>query len=334
MRRIVWMALALCCVGFGGSRDGGQPVSAHTAGTPHWVAVASSKTLPGLKTPTGLAIDRRGYGRAKWMYTTDPTSGMIYKFGTGGKYLKSWQVTQPGNPAARVAAGVAVGGNGNVFVTDPGRNVLNKFSPSGQRLAQWRPDAATGAFSTPQPVAVDANGNVYVGDTGHDRFVRFSPGGTVGTTWATPWPGGSGKTMPVAIAFEVEGGLLEGVQCSDTSCTAGHGDLPYAFVWSNPDGRTLSTAVGATPHGGQAQGEQPFVIITGLAGDRKLNRYVAGLIETPSRNPQPGVLEYTYHGALIGRWTLPGTALPGGIAVAKDGTVYATEGHRVLRLER
>jgi hypothetical protein len=332
-----WMALvtaALSCVALGGTRTGGQPVSAQTTGKPHWVVVASPKSLPGLRTPAALAIDRRGFGKTKWMYTADTTTGRIYKFGTGGKYLARWQVTQPGSPAVRIAAGVAVGGNGNVFVTDPGRNVLDKFSSSGQRLAQWQPNATTGAFNTPQAVAVDANGNVYVGDRGNDRMVRFSPDGTVGASWTLPWPGGTGKSMPVAIAFELEGGLLEAGQCSDTACTQGHGDLPYAFIWSNSDGVTLGSMVGATPHGGQAKGDQPFVIITGVAGDRKDNRYVAGLIETPSRNPQPGVLEYTYKDKLIGSWTVPGTALPGGIAVAKDGTVYVTEGNRILRLVR
>jgi hypothetical protein len=210
---------------------------------------------------------------------------------------------------------------------------LNKYSPSGARLAQWQPDTATGPLDTPVTVAVDANGNVYVGDPIKDRIVRFNPDGTVGASWAMSWTNGTGKSSPIATAF-FEGGLLVAAVCGATSCTAGHGDLPYNVQWSNSDGRVLSEAVGATPHGGQAAGEQPWIIITGLAGDAKGNRYIAGLIETPSRNPQPGVLEYSHGGALVGSWTLKGTGLPEGITVDNAGTVYVTYGNRILRLVR
>ena len=59
--------------------------------------------------------------------------------------------------------GVAVDGNGNIFVADTGNNVIKELQPPNY-IAVPIP---LGSFSGPQGIAVDAQGNVFVADTGN-----------------------------------------------------------------------------------------------------------------------------------------------------------------------
>ncbi len=65
------------------------------------------------------------------------------------------------------AAGIAIGGAGNIFVADDGDHQVVKLSPAGAVLATWGTDGPGPLhFDGPRAVAVDANGNVYVADNG------------------------------------------------------------------------------------------------------------------------------------------------------------------------
>jgi len=83
--------------------------------------------------------------------------------------------------------GVAVDGNGNVYVADRLNNRVEVFTESGTYLTQWRQwgDPAGGKqFNGPHGVAVDGNGNVYVTDYSC-RVVVFGslPTPTKSTSW-------------------------------------------------------------------------------------------------------------------------------------------------------
>lgn len=331
--RSLLVPVVVLAVGASVSPGGSLAAAVHT-GVARWQVVASPQTLPGLKAPASIAIDGRGSGGPKWMYVTDTVSGRLYKAGTGGRYLGRWLVTRPGNPSSSFAAVVAVGGRGNVFVTDPGRNTVLKLSPSGQRLARWTADAGTGALNTPRGIAVDRLGIVYVADMGNRRIVRFEPNGTASLSWPMLWTGAAGSAIPEPLAIDRSGTLLAGGACYQESCTAGHGDVQHILVAYTGHGAYLNGWPGATPHGGQGPGEEPFVMITGIAADWQGNRYVAGLIESAPNTPAPGVIQYSAAMKVVGRWTLPGNGLPGGIAVGPGRSVYVTYGKQVLRLLR
>src|SRR3954449_2113459 len=84
----LWIALGVGSVQAGGPSPYPSSTSpTHAATAPRWVGVASPRTLPGLSTPAGLAIDARGIGSTSWMYVSDTASGRIYKLGTRGRYL-------------------------------------------------------------------------------------------------------------------------------------------------------------------------------------------------------------------------------------------------------
>ena len=74
--------------------------------------------------------------------------------------------------------GLAVDGNGNLYVADMGNHRVQKFGPSGQFLLKWGAQGSgDGQFDFPSGIAVDGDGNVYVADSRNCRVQKFSPSG-------------------------------------------------------------------------------------------------------------------------------------------------------------
>lgn len=72
--------------------------------------------------------------------------------------------------------GLAVDGQGNIYVADTGNNRIDKLAPDGTLLAEWgTKGTAPGQFDGPRGVAVDSQGNLCVADSGNDRIQK--PGG-------------------------------------------------------------------------------------------------------------------------------------------------------------
>ena len=85
-------------------------------------------------------------------------------------------VPGPFNGWFRVATGVTVGPEGNVFVADFYNHRIQKFTSKGQFLVAFgeRGDGP-GEFERPTDVAVDTEGNLYVVDFGNNRIQKLAP---------------------------------------------------------------------------------------------------------------------------------------------------------------
>jgi trimeric autotransporter adhesin len=139
----------------------------------------------------GLAVDRRGN-----VYIAQPSGidaprvrmvrpdGIITTFSVVPKNVGSQKVGSP-------SGGLAVDGNGNVYVGTNGHTVY-KVNPGGKwtRTAGSIPGlsgdggAATKAkLNDVRGVAVDGRGNVYIADTQNSRVRKVTPGGKI-TTFA------------------------------------------------------------------------------------------------------------------------------------------------------
>ena len=68
---------------------------------------------------------------------------------------------------------------GDVYVDDPGKDVVDVFNASGAYQSQLTGTPSGGPFSSPTRVAVDpASGDLYVADAGSHTIDEFSPTGT------------------------------------------------------------------------------------------------------------------------------------------------------------
>jgi hypothetical protein len=125
------------------------------------------------------------------------------------------QMTFPGYPGSQ-ANGIAIDGNGNIYVADQNGSVYayNSSGVSQATLTTWTAaDGGPGAFNQPEGLAVDANNNLYVADSGNGWVEVFPPYSTWNTPAATTeWNqlSGAGVTfsIPSAVAVDPSSGTI------------------------------------------------------------------------------------------------------------------------------
>ncbi|HIM49197.1 MAG TPA: 6-bladed beta-propeller, partial [Dehalococcoidia bacterium] len=72
--------------------------------------------------------------------------------------------------------GLAIDGEGNVYVSEYGNDRIQVFDPQGRFLRKWESEGnGDGEFSQPQGLAIDSDGDVYVSDQGNHRILVFKP---------------------------------------------------------------------------------------------------------------------------------------------------------------
>jgi DNA-binding beta-propeller fold protein YncE len=117
------------------------------------------------------------------VYVTDTWNHRIQKFTAEGKAIKMWgQYGQPvpDDPATKDffwgPRGVAVDGNGHVYVADTGNKRIAVFDSDGNFITDFGGAGFDpGQFDEPVGVAVADDGTVYVTDTWNQRIQSFVP---------------------------------------------------------------------------------------------------------------------------------------------------------------
>ena len=153
-----------------------------------------------LKSPWGVAVDGDGN-----VYVADRHNHRIQMFPPGSNSATTGTTVAGGNGAGSAAnqlhlpSGVAVDGDGNVYIADQNNQRIQKFPPGSTSATNGTTVAggngagnAANQLNGPFGVAVDGTGNMYIADTNNNRIQKFPPESTSATNGTTV-AGGNGE---------------------------------------------------------------------------------------------------------------------------------------------
>jgi sugar lactone lactonase YvrE len=243
---------------------------------------------------------------------------------------------------------IAMDSSGNLYIADPGAEVVLKVNTSGQLsvfagIAGQTGSAAQGTatsvyLSAPSGVAVDSSGNVYIADTGHARVDKVTSSGTLSYLAGT---GTAGQpTAGTATSSELNNPSGVAVDSSGNVYIADRGNSRVEKVTSSG---TLSiiagTGTAGAPTAGVATNSKlngPF----GIAVDSSGNVYIGDLgNDEVEKVTSSGTLSIfagtgTAGSATAGPATSSELNQPYGLAVDSSGDVYIADyaAHEVDRV--
>jgi len=146
-------------------------------------------------------------------------------------------------------AGIAIDGDGNLYVADYLNQRIRKITPAGvvstvagSGILGYKDGSHTEAqFNSPSGIAVDRSGNVYVADGDNNMIRKVTPGGVVSTLAGNKAGGFKDATgsaaqfiNPLGIAVDMKGNV-------------------YVADWGNHRIRKVSAAGGVTTLAGDGQ---------------------------------------------------------------------------------
>jgi sugar lactone lactonase YvrE len=191
----------------------------------HWVVSTLAGSTAGyldgdgvsaqFSSPLGIAVDVN-----KNIYVTDYGNNIIRKISANGivSTLAGSGTAGNGdgtgiNAQFRAPVGIAVDGQGNVYVADNMNHRIRKITPDGVvttlagSVSGYLDDTgALAKFTNPTGVAVDKLGNVYVTDQLNYRIRKITPGGVV-STFAGSGAHGFQDGVGTAASFNIPAGI-------------------------------------------------------------------------------------------------------------------------------
>jgi len=129
----------------------------------------------------------------------------VVVFDREGRFLRSW-----GDDHIKMAHGLRIDHDNNVWLTDIGFHQVLKFDTGGKLLMslgeKGQPGAGPNRFDRPTDVAVAPNGEFYVSDGyGNARVLKFSKDGKLLRQWGTHGTGPGEFNLPHAVRLDARG---------------------------------------------------------------------------------------------------------------------------------
>lgn len=157
----------------------------------------------------GLAVSRddRVYVASP---TADGTQGSgVFVYSTDGTLLDTWDTNGTGPGEFYGPIGVAIDGEGLVFVTEQGNARVQVLSADGTPVRQWGArGTGPGEFSDPEGIAIGPDGLVYVTDADLQTVQVFTREGALVRAWGGTLGSAPGEFHgPRGIALDAAGNV-------------------------------------------------------------------------------------------------------------------------------
>ncbi|MFI5161292.1 MAG: gliding motility-associated C-terminal domain-containing protein [Sphingobacteriales bacterium] len=274
------------------------------------VYTQNSAITPLSPTNKGGLVPPNGYGQVT-MLAGSGTPGLADGVGNTASFYQPY--------------GIAIDGNGTLFVADDINNAIRKITPGGVVTTM----SLTGpAFNGLKSIAIDKGGNLYTADAGNNEIKKISPSGLV-TIIAGNLSTGSADGNGATASFNMPNGVaLDG---SGNIYVADYGNHIIRKI--TPAGIVTTLAGNGQP--GSTDGAGPvasFRYPTGVAVDVTGNVYVAdggnGLIRkiTSNGNVTTFAGNTNGNGVTDGLGTAASFGDPIGIVVNTAGYIFVADG--------
>ncbi|MCR4294065.1 MAG: tetratricopeptide repeat protein [Elusimicrobia bacterium] len=146
--------------------------------------------------------------KVEGLYVTDLPNHRLQQFGLDGKWKSNVGEAQGFFDSKKREGrmknphGVAINGQGVVYVADTGNQRIDAFSPEGVFLFGFGPKVGSYMLLEPVAVAWDDAGFVYFVDKGLKRVFKCEPSGAYISSWGADGDGPGEFKSPVSIAFD------------------------------------------------------------------------------------------------------------------------------------
>ena len=279
--------------------------------------------------PTGVAVDAAGN-----VFVADTNNHTIRRITPAGVVTTvAGQPGLAGNNNGPVATarfsrpqGVAVDGQGNIYVADTENSLVRKITPAG--IVTTLAGQTDPYLYGPQSVGVDGAGNVYVADTNNQVIRRITPSGAITTVAGQLRVSGFANGTGDAARFYYPNGLC--VDAGGTLYVADSGNDVIRRV--TPDG-VVTTFAGSPGNVGVVDGPPNvarFFNPRAISLDASGNLYVVEDSYTLRKVDVAGNVS-TLAGRITDAGSEDGTGsqarfyAPQGVAASADGTTYVAD---------
>jgi DNA-binding beta-propeller fold protein YncE len=262
----------------------------------------------------------------------------------GSTYVAAGQLTTLVSSGLSYPTGLAVDGQGNVYIADASNNTIKEWSAASNTVTTL----VSSGLSGPGGVAVDGEGNVYIADTTNNAIKEWSAVNNTVTTLVS-----SNLTYPHGVAVDGAGnvyfgnntlangsiGINEWIAASNTVTIAGGVNCPFGVAVdmagdiyaSSPCYGILSEKYELKPH------DLVFFEVatglsspTGLAVDGEGNVYIADIATYYFNNVvdvdlAANIVKWTAANSTTNILMSLGSAAPYGVAVDGVGNLYIAD---------